>query len=138
MIVKIVMLLCLMFSGYEDIREQQIHVLPVLLCMVFGIIVRIGTVNFTGSSIVFGALPGIISFILGKICQSSIGEGDSLWILCVGVLNGFWFCISFLGITFTLVFLFSAVMMWIGKLHRKSQVACVPFMVFGYLGAWLL
>ena len=138
MILNTSVLICLLWSGYEDIREQKIHVIPVIICIVLGIVIRLFTGKITMPSILYGALPGVLSFICGRTCGACIGEGDSLLILCVGLVNGFWFCISFLGFTFTCVFVFSVVMMSIGKLHRKSQVACVPFMIIGYLGAWLL
>lgn len=138
MLVKTVTFICLVWSGYEDIRERQIYISPVVLWMILGMFVRIENENLTVASIVSGMIPGIISFVLGKLNPSFIGEGDSLLIMCVGLLNGFSFCILFLSVTFSLVFLFSIVMMSIGKLHRKSQVPCVPFMVLGYIGAWLL
>ena len=95
MILNTSVLICLLWSGYEDIREQKIHVIPVIICIVLGIVIRLFTGEITMPSILYGALPGVLSFICGRTCGACIGEGDSLLILCVGLVNGFWFCILF-------------------------------------------
>ena len=138
MYIRLVMLLCLLWSGYEDFREQKIRVLPVVLCLVFGASARIYLEMPEFSTLLLDAMPGISCFVMSRAWNHFLGDGDSLIILCVGLMNGVWFCMTFLFWTFACVLAFSMTMLASGKLTRYSQIPCVPFMIIGYIGAWLL
>ena len=138
MYVKAGMLLCLLWSGYEDLRDQKIRVVPVVLCMILGLSMRICAEAPWMSTLLLDAMPGVSCFVISRVWNHFLGDGDSLLILCVGMLNGFWFCIVFVSLTFTCIMFFSMLMLGFKKLTRYSVVPCVPFMIVGYMGAWLL
>lgn len=138
MYIKAGMLVCLLWSGYEDIREQKIRVAPVVLCLVLGMAARIFVEMPPFSSLVLDAVPGIVCFAASRGWNHFLGDGDCLIILCVGLINGIWFCMAFLFWTFACVLVFSMIMLGQGKLTRYSQIPCVPFMILGYIGAWML
>ena len=132
------MLLCLLWSGYEDFREQKVRVIPVVLSLVLGFGARIYIEMPEFSTLLLDAMPGIACFVMSRAWNRFLGDGDSLIILCVGLINGIWFCMAFLFWTFACVLAFSMIMLACGKLTRYAQIPCVPFMILGYIGAWML
>lgn len=130
--------LMLVVSVLEDVRKQKIYVFPIFVLCIIGILFKIGSSDFSLVLLLKGGLPGFVSFFVSKLCGDCIGKGDSILVLCIGLLEGIDFCMRFIGITSVCIFCFSVIMLGIGKLHRKSQVACVPFLMIGYLGAWLI
>ena len=101
MYVRAGMLLCLLWSGYEDVREKKIHIFPVVLCMALGLGLRVFRESPWISTLLLDAMPGISCFVISRVWNHFLGDGDSLLILCVGLLNGFWFCMTFVFLTFT-------------------------------------
>ena len=122
----------------DDVREQKIRWIPVTVSIGIGLIFRLCFNAFEWKTACMGMFPGVISFLVSKACNECIGAGDSLLILGIGLLHGFSFCIKVVLNTCICIFFFSVIMLFIGRLHRKSQVACMPFLFLGYLGAWLL
>lgn len=130
---------------YEDLKEQKIPMFPAICLIIIGMLAKIavGSVSLTenmesAAAWISGVVPGIMVFLISRIFGNCIGEGDSLLMSGVGVLEGIGFCIKMLAVAGCCIFIFSMGMMAIGKLHRKSKVACVPFLALGYIGAWFL
>lgn len=130
---------------YEDLREQKISLFPAVCLIIVGMMVKIvsGSVGPEGNmenaaAWIFGAVPGIMLFIISRIFGNCIGGGDIFLITGVGLLEGIGFCTKMLAVAGGCIFMYSMGMMAIGKLHRKSKVACVPFLALGYIGAWFL
>lgn len=123
---------------YDDLRERKIRIIPVVFIMILGGVFQVFLMNEQWNIIIRGGIPGAISFMISKLSNECIGKGDCLLILCIGVLKGYSFCIHFVLISCIMIFLYSCYMMIRGRLHRKSQVPCVPFLTIGYIGAWLL
>ena len=80
----------------------------------------------------FGAAAGCIFLMISKMTRESFGYGDSLLILLLGVVVGFWNLISLLAIAFFLSAVVSAAALVFGKFHRKTTVPFVPFLGIGY------
>jgi len=137
-ILDICAMTCLSIALYDDLRERKIRIIPVIFIMILGGVFLVFFMNEQWSIMAKGCIPGVISFMISKLSNECIGKGDCLLILCVGVLKGYSFCIHFVLISCIIIFLFSCFMMLGGRLHRKSQVPCVPFLMIGYIGAWLL
>lgn len=131
-------MLLVLYPIYRDIKTQQIRFLPGICLIIAGIIARVVSGDISNAVWLLGWLPGAISFLAGKLFGNCIGAGDSFLISGIGVLEGINFCGRMLAITGTVIFIFSVGMMISGKLHRKSKMACVPFLAVGYVGAWLL
>ena len=123
---------------FDDIREQKIRWFPIVLCIGIGLISKMDVHTLTWKEICMNIAPGTISFLVSKAGDECIGAGDCLLILDIGLLYGFSFCMKMILIACVVIFFFSVIMLLKGKLHRKSQVACVPFLFLGYIGAWLI
>ena len=121
-------MLLVSYPIYRDIKTQQIQLFPGVCLILVGMIARVVSGDMLDAAWLIGGLPGVVC----------IGAGDSFLIGGIGLLEGINFCGRMLAVTATLIFIFSVGMMIFGKLHRKSKVACVPFLAIGYVGAWLL
>ena len=107
-VIHICSLIFILYPVYGDVRTQEIR------------------------------LPGVLSFLIGRLFGGCIGGGDSFLIGGIGLLEGMNFCWRMLAVSGGIVFIFSMGMMAVGKLQRKSKVPGTPFLALGYLGAWLL
>lgn len=137
MITHICSLALVFYPIYEDIRKQQISMLPALGLIGVGLVTEIFAGGGTNGWI-FGVIPGTTLFLLGRIFGNCIGDGDCLLITGVGALEGIGFCCRMLMLSGGGILMFSIGMMAAGRLHRKSKVAFVPFLALGYVGAWFL
>ena len=131
-------MLLVTYPIYRDIKTQQIQLFPGVCLILVGMIARVVSGDMLDAAWLIGWLPGVACFLAGKVFGDCIGAGDSFLIGGIGLLEGINFCGRMLVVTATLIFIFSVGMMIFGKLHRKSKVACVPFLAIGYVGAWLL
>lgn len=131
-------ILLVLYPVYGDMKTQQIRFFPGVCLIIAGIIARALSGDISDAVWMLGWLPGAISFFAGKLFGNCIGAGDSFLIGGIGLLEGINFCCRMLAVSGTVIFIFSVGMMISGKLHRKSKVACVPFLAVGYVGACLL
>lgn len=125
-------------AAWEDIRKRSIYIMPLIFFTVIGVGFQIYINHFSWIFMLHGILPGIISALISKLGNDCIGMGDSLLLMSVGILEGSIFCVKLIGLACGGILIFSMFMMAVGKLHRKSQVACVPFLMLGYIGAWFI
>ena len=129
--------LSMLLALFDDIKEQKIRVFPVVLCMSIGLSAKLCLGFFQWEDMLLGIVPGVLSFIISKLCKNCIGAGDSLLILNIGLLRGCGFCMTTILLACIGIFIYSIIMLVMKRIHRYSQVPCVPFLFFGYLGAWL-
>ncbi len=121
-----------------DIRKHQIRIIPVLFCLITGIVWQLVTGSFSAADTITGIFPSLGCFVISKMFKDCIGKGDILLIFGVGVLTGVVFCLKFLSVSLISIFVYCAIMLMTGKIKRNTQVACVPFLVIGYIGAWFI
>lgn len=123
---------------FDDLRERKIRVFPVVFCLGIGMTAKVFLGLFEWKEALIGVMPGVLSCLISKLCQNCIGAGDSLLILNIGLLHGCVFCIMTILLACIGIFVYSILMLFLKRIHRYSQVACVPFLFLGYIGAWLL
>ncbi len=131
-IVSMIVALC------DDLKEKKIRIFPVILCLGIGLTAKMCIGVCEWKEILMGVVPGVMSCLISKLCQNCIGAGDSLLILNIGLLCGWAFCMKTILLACIGIFIYSIIMLFMKRIHRYSQVACVPFLLFGYIGAWLL
>lgn len=131
-------LISLIGSLPEDIRSHEIRIRPVLFWITIGVVFQLVTGEFFVMDFMAGMLPAAGCFAISKMCKDCIGSGDILLICCIGILNGAVFCLKFLSVSFVSIFFYCTVMLMRGKIKCSTQVACVPFLIVGYIGAWFI
>lgn len=129
-----------LIAGYSlrrDVKEQKIFVLPAICLVFLGLSVDIYVRGIRWPAWIVGLVPGVICSLLSGIFGKCMGRGDCLLILALGLLEGFWFSMRLLITAFAALFIFLVIALSAGWLKRKSKVPFVPFLVIGYVGAWL-
>lgn len=76
-------------------------------------------------------LPGAAALALSKITGEQIGLGDGWELVLMGNWMGLSGCLLALGIALLGIFLFSAVLLLLGRAGRRTRVAFVPFLCVG-------
>lgn len=84
-----------------------------------------------------GLIPGIFLLILSVCTKEAIGMADTLIILMLGAVYGFWDTLLILFFSFAASFIYSSIMMLKKKFHRRSSFAFLPFLTAGYIGGIL-
>lgn len=137
-IIRGAVLLFLLGGAVMDLRSRTLRAE-----FLFGFIGVGGLMNIfwhyqSPQSILAGALPGILILLIGKFTKESIGYGDGLGILAVGVFVGARSCLLIL----TGAFLFSAVYGLVSLLTKRKKssdtIAFFPFLFAAALGGVFL
>ena len=132
-----VMQLCwsgyLCFLGWLDIRHRKIPLLYLLL----GIGVAFSVLFFQEQGMwilsLGGAGIGVAFLGISKITKEAIGYGDSLLILGLGILLGFWQVMGVLVVAFSLTAISSMVLLVLKKMNRRTTLPFIPFLALGFL-----
>jgi len=132
-----VMQLCwsgyLCFLGWLDIRHRKIPLLYLLL----GIGVAFSVLFFQEQGMwilsLGGAGIGVAFLGISKITKEAIGYGDSLLILGLGILLGFWQIMAVLVVAFSLTAISSMVLLVLKKMNRRTTLPFIPFLALGFL-----
>ena len=116
-----------------DIYKRRIP----LKCLIIGSLLAVGYQIFIGRGDIIMILGGIgvgMSFLLiSRITRESLGYGDSLAILILGIYLGLWELLMVLAGAFFLLAVFSVAGLTARKMSRKLSIPFFPFLSAGYL-----
>lgn len=91
-----------------------------------------------GMLLAAGGAVGIIFLVISKVTKESLGYGDSILILILGVFIGFWNLLYLLLTAFFLAAVFSSIMMLKNRFSRKTAFPFVPFLTAAYIGGMII
>lgn len=131
-IINIIAFLFLAFCTLCDLRSMQI---PLAGLVIFGlVIVGIGIINGTLFQQLgfLQLIPGAVFLLISLLGKQSVGYGDGMVILLLGILLGISRCVAviFMGLIFC-----SIVSIFILLLKKGNRRTKLPFMPF-LLAAW--
>ena len=129
--------LLLIFAVIDDLKYKQIRISPVILTGILGLILRC-TLNFDIVDGILGAAVGIILIIIGKLTRQSIGYGDGVVFISIGVLIGLGKVAIVLFLSLFLAFIYSIILLALTKAKRKTAFPFVPFIFLAYAGMHFL
>lgn len=133
----------LIWNSITDIKYRKISVISML---VFGIVgVAIGVTEImAGQSffqmlkyILLGSVPGLVMCILSLLSRGSLGMGDGVLILILGIYTGIRKMSAVLIWAFLLASVWAIGMLVIKKKNRCDSFPFVPFITIGFLVNWL-
>ncbi|MBD5474061.1 MAG: hypothetical protein HDR20_14570 [Lachnospiraceae bacterium] len=81
-------LMFLAILSSEDIREKRISVKTILIGALTAIICRLISGQTSGIEIVCSLIPGILLLLLSVITKESIGKGDGIVVMVLGLWIG--------------------------------------------------
>lgn len=120
-----------------DIKKKE---LPLALLVLFGLAAAVCT-GITGEKewrdILYSFIPGAALLALGMCTRESIGYGDGLVVLILGLLTGLKGCLVIVSIGFVVSSVFAMVLLVFRKVKGKSRLPFLPFLTIG-LGVMLL
>lgn len=112
----------------DDIREKKVSVKKAEAGMVTAFICRIMTGQFSCMGIVLGCLPGLFLLLLSIVTRESIGKGDGIVVMILGLWTNIWwaFLVTCLAICLAGIF---ALICLVRK--RKEPISFIPFLLLG-------
>lgn len=78
-----------------------------------------------------GMAPGLVVLLLARVTREQVGRGDGWELMVMGNSMGLEDCLLALGIALAGIFLFSAVLLSLGKAEKSTRIAFVPFLETG-------
>ena len=138
MICQAAFALYMIVLSVRDIRERRMS----LLLLLSGVPLAVGSF-FCGRDVpavilISGAAVGIVFLAVSRGTKEAFGYGDSLLIVIMGMMLGFWEILSVLLAAFLLAAVFSAVLLFRNHFDRKASFPFVPFLTAAYIGGMFL
>lgn len=112
----------------EDIRAKEISIYKVISFIFLGILFRLVTGQFTWNELSGCLFPGCILLLLSFFTNESIGYGDGITVVALGLWTGGWFTIFTVGVGIMLAGIWGSICV----LRRKEET--IPFLPFLLLG----
>jgi len=127
-----IMLGCLLILSIMDLRTRKISLLPVLLLGLFAMGYRFWE-NESLWEVLTGMLPGGVLLLAAWVTKESIGYGDGIVLLVVGVFCGIKKTVAILGISLILAALMAMLLLVLRRAGRKTELPFLPCLCSGYL-----
>lgn len=123
----------LFLGAWKDIREREI---PLALMIPFGGgAVISGYIRSQNNMTIFilGLLPGILMILISFLSSQSIGYGDGISTMIIGMLCGLQNCLFILAASLLCAALLALVLLTLKKAGKNFQIPYLPFLLFGYI-----
>lgn len=127
-----VMLGSLLVLSVIDLRTGKIPVLPVAL---LGMAV-LGYRGWNGApvlDIAAGVIPGVVLLLVARVTKESIGYGDGIVLLVLGVFCGAVKTVAILGMSLMIAAVLSMILLVLKKAGRKTALPFIPCLCSAYL-----
>ena len=129
---EVILVSGLFVNSIIDIKKKKISVAVIILMAIGAICIDIYYENFSIIENVFSFVPGVILLIVSAMSNQSIGYGDGLLILCMGLFicmeNIFFVCM----IAVSIAGIVAMILVLICNKKRNYEIPLVPFIFLGY------
>lgn len=112
----------------EDIRKKEIPVLVILLFAFGAILFRVFFKHILWNEIVMSLIPGSLFLLLSLLTKESIGYGDGLTVLVLGLWTGGWFAALTAGMGIILSGIYGVFCL---MFQKRGPIPFIPFLLFG-------
>ncbi len=112
----------------EDIRKKEIPVSVILIFAFGAILFKVFSKHFFWSEVVLCLVPGGFFLLLSLITKESIGYGDGMTVLVLGLWTGGWFTVlsAAMGIILSGIYGGCCVLF-----QKKDPIPFIPFLLLG-------
>lgn len=133
-----ILLAFLGLNTVSDIRSKKILVWSAWVFGLFGLVY-----GFVGNELsilqgLVALLPGIIFLIISKITKESMGYGDGMIVLVMGIYISIQKLVGSLMIALIFAAAWSMILLVFFKKKKHEEFPFVPFVLLGYLGGMLI
>lgn len=120
-----------------DVRTRKIPVEVLILANISAFVYRVGIRKEAGILLIGGIAVGGIFLLISKVTGESLGYGDSLGILGLGIYLGFWKVLEVLSGAFFLAALAAVFALARSKMSRKCGMPFYPYLTASYV-MWVI
>ena len=133
-----ILLAFLGLNTVSDIRTKKILVWSAWAFGLFGLIY-----GFVGNEMslfqgLLAILPGILFLIISKMTKESMGYGDGVIVLVMGVYISIQKLVGSLMLALILAAAWSVILLVFFRKRKQEEFPFVPFVLLGYLGGLLV
>lgn len=125
-------MLAIIFLVICAVYDLKTKTIPVWLLILFALSGFIPTIRNLEEPFWLAFLPGAVLLAIGYCTKESIGFGDGVIVLILGLFTGYRLCLSSVIAGFVLTAVFSAALLICKKANRKSRVPYIPFLTAGF------
>jgi len=133
-----ILLAFLGLNTVSDIRCKKILVWSAWVFGIFGFGYCLVVGELTLEQGLMALLPGIAFIIISRITKESLGYGDGIIVLVMGVYLSIQKLIGSLVLALLLAAIWSIVLLVFFKKRKQEEFPFVPFVLLGYIGGLLL
>ena len=121
----------LITASITDIRKKEISVILIGLFVAASAAYSIVFQSMKWNDFLYSLIPGISLLALGIMTKESIGYGDGLLVLALGILLGLEKCLITVGMGLAASAIYALVLLTLRKVNGKSRLPFVPFLTIG-------
>jgi len=132
MFIEIIVAIILLVLSMVDIRSKRIPLLMIVGLIVLAIISSLALQPVDWVLMAAGAVVGLVFIIVSKVTREKLGYGDSLILLALGILLGFWEVMILILIAFLASACFGIIMVCWKKKNKNTSFPFVPFIALSY------
>lgn len=127
----------LVVCSYFDMKEKKVPVVSILLGTAAVIVLNIVGGEMSFVSCLIGGTLGAILLLISRLTKNAFGVGDALLVLMIGLGSGIYqtTLVLFYGLLVTAFV--SAVLLFLKRVKRKTELPFVPFLLIGYVGVMI-
>lgn len=121
------------FCSIEDVRSKRINIIVALLFGILGVYFHLHLNRLSVFEMIGGVLVGVGLYMISVLSGESIGKGDAVLMVVVGIYMGFWYSLVLLWAASMMVGvagIFAATIMGKG---RKFEIPFTPFLLIVYI-----
>ena len=127
----------LLMTGILSLSDIRTKKLPVKILLIDGVIALLFCVIYNepnGFYILQSIGPGGVLLLLSKITKESIGYGDGIVVMLIGLFCGTLFTVVTVGVAFFLSGIYAVFLLW---KRRGDKMPFLPFLLLAMEVIWL-
>ena len=121
------------YFSWEDVRKRSIHLVPLLVSAIMGVIGHIWFGRITIWNLLGGLGIGVVMYGVSLASGEKIGKGDALLLSVTGIFLGFWGNLMLLWIAACLSAVGGAFAMLMFHKGKDYELPFVPFLLAGFV-----
>lgn len=129
---EVILLGSLIVLSCMDLRTRKIPWIPVVILGMVVFVYRIWS-GISLAEVAAGVIPGGVLLLVSAVTEESIGYGDGLVLLVLGLFCGVAETVAVLGMALLLASVLSMVLLALKRAGRKTKLPFLPCLCSGYL-----
>ena len=133
-----ILLAFLGINAISDIKAKRILIWSVWVLGIFGLLYGFISKELMILQVLITLLPGIIFLIISKVTKESLGYGDGIVVLVMGVFINMQKLVRSLMLALLFAALWSIILMIFWGKKKQADFPFLPFVLLGYIGGILI